>query len=534
MDIREDPILIDLADIAHPALSAEDMERGFILAAREMFRVFARIMHEHLFPGVPWDEQPLHEEIFDFLERAYTEPGFAGIINIAPRSGKTQLVCMWIAWCFGKQPDSEFIYTTFANDLAETSAVLVRQIITTELYMKVFPGTRIDRNVNAREKFHTTRRGKMLARGIDGTITGYGAGRYVMGSKYVFKGCAIADDLHKPGEAASDTQLNSVKRFYTDVFSNRINDRSRTPIIVIGQRVGMKDITGLLMGEDGNKSISARKFQKLKVKSLVNGKSAWEARWPTEQLLLEQEVNPWTFATQSQQEPYNERGVVFKCDMMPIIDVRPAGPRVACRSWDLAARKLKQGRTEPDYTAKALLVYYPQARCYVIEEAAIYRDTPEVVKADIKATAHRDGYDMLIWIPQDPAQAGVAQVLDLTAMLTGYKVHSGKATGDKRTKADPFAAQFNVGLVSCMAHCADLVKSQLQPFPDGAHDDLVDALSDAYALLAIPDEDEQARRAAVANIRRLAEYSFADGLQRERVDGADVPTPGYMPDEGEV
>jgi predicted phage terminase large subunit-like protein len=517
-DLTLDPILMDFEGVDQARLTPDELEHGLILASRELFRVFARIMHEHLFAGVPWDEQPLHQEIFDFLERAFTEPGFGGIINIAPRSGKTQLVCSWIAWCFGKMPDSEFIYTTFSNDLSETNAMLVRQIMTTELYMKIFPKTRIDRNVNAREKFHTTARGKMLARGIEGTITGYGAGRYVMGDKYVFKGCAIADDLHKPGEAASDTQLGAVKRFYTDVFSNRINDKKKTPLIIIGQRVAVKDITGLLMGEDGSKSISSRKFEKLAIKSMVNNESAWEGRWPIAQLRIEQEVNPWTFATQSQQQPYNERGATFRVDRMPVITVRPAGLRIACRSWDLAARKLKLGKTEPDFTAKVMLVYYPDARLYVIEDAQMYRDTAENVRKDIRNTAHRDGLDPFIWIPQDPAQAGVAQVEDLTAMLTGYKVKSGQATTDKALAADPFAAQFNVGLVACLAPYAELVRNQLLPFPDGAHDDLVDALSGAFRVLAIPDEDERARREAVANIIQMGQYTFDENLNRTRVD----------------
>lgn len=532
----DDPIILPLLpEIDYSALSPEDRERGQILAAREIFRVFARLMHEHLFQGVPWDEQPLHQEIFDMLERAFTEAGFAGVINIAPRSGKTQLICMWIAWCFGKAPDSEFIYATYAQDLAETSAILVRQIIMSDLYRKIFPGTVIDRSVNAREKFHTTKRGKMLARGIEGTITGYGAGRYVAGEEYVFKGCAIFDDLHKPGEAASDTQLAAVKRFYTDVFSNRLNDMARTPIVGIGQRVGLGDITGLLIPDvKGSPSISARKFEKLKVKSLVNGKSVWERRWPTIDLLVEQEVNPWTFATQKQQEPYNERGSTFRIDRMPVCNVRPTGPRIACRAWDLASRKMKVGQTEPDYTAKTLLVYYPDARRYVIEDAHMYRDTPEMVRRDILSTAHRDGLDVYVWIPQDPAQAGVAQVLDLTAMLSGYKVKSGTANGDKATRAEPFAAQFNAGLVECLAHLVDVVKAQLQPFPDGAHDDLVDALASAYAVLAIPDEDEQSRRAAVANMQRLGQFQFGEGLERERADGQDTPREGYFLEEGEV
>ena len=72
--------------------------------ARESFQLAAKMFHEELFPGVPWTETAGHTEIFKFLQRAYTEAGFRGCLNLPPRFGKTQLVCMWIAWCMGRNP----------------------------------------------------------------------------------------------------------------------------------------------------------------------------------------------------------------------------------------------------------------------------------------------------------------------------------------------------------------------------------------------------------------------------------------------
>ncbi|AET91681.1 putative phage protein [Burkholderia sp. YI23] len=49
-------------------------------------------------------------------------------------------------------------------------------------------------------------------------------------------------------------------------------------------------------------------------------------------------------------------------------------------------------------------------------------------------------------LPQESGQAGRTQVLYLTRELAGYRVVSPEA-GDKVTRAEPFAAQVNVGNV---------------------------------------------------------------------------------------
>ncbi|MFM9746010.1 hypothetical protein ACKI2C_51510, partial [Streptomyces brasiliscabiei] len=60
-------------------------------------------------------------------------------------------------------------------------------------------------------------------------------------------------------------------------------------------------------------------------------------------------------------------------------------------------------------------------------------------------TARRDGVETRISIPQDPGQAGKSQVLYLTRALSGFSVETSPETGDKVTRAQPLAAQINVG-----------------------------------------------------------------------------------------
>jgi predicted phage terminase large subunit-like protein len=504
-------------------------------AAQHSFRLFAKLMHQELFPGIPWQETMLHLRIFEFLHRAFIEPDFRGCINIPPRAGKTHLVCMWISWCYGKHPDSNFIYATSTAGLSETSAILVRKMIDTPLYKRVFPETRLNEDVNAKDKFEIERGGAMLARGIDGQITGFGAGITQL-ARYRFGGALIADDLHKVKEARSEAAKNGVRVFVTETFNTRVND-PRTPKIYIGQRVAPDDIFALLCPSDGaTEPLTGEKYETLRLTPIDdNGESIWENKWPTKWCHALRKAQPWLWATQYMQQPYNLSGTIFQVDMMPVLHTRPPGPALYCRAWDLAATESKQGRSEPDQTAKALIGYYPSVGMYLIEDAAMYRSPPNIVRADIRNTAKRDGLEVTIHMPQDPGQAGKAQAQDMVAMLPEYKVKVERMTGDKVARAEPMAAHLNVGLVGVLAPYAELVKSQLRPFPDAAHDDLVDALADAYNQLAIPDEDELARIRAIQAYENAAKFNFGPGGERTAIEPGESPYgPGYEPGEEPV
>ncbi|MGE5303731.1 MAG: phage terminase large subunit [Alphaproteobacteria bacterium] len=91
-----------------------------------------------------------------------------------------------------------------------------------------------------------------------------------------------------------------------------------------------------------------------------------------------------------------------------------------------------------------------------------------------------------IWLPQDVGQAGKVQAKDFSNMLRGFDVHLERESGDKQTRARPFAAQAeagNINLVRC-----DWVRDYLDEcasFPTGRHDDQVDASSGAFGALIL-------------------------------------------------
>jgi predicted phage terminase large subunit-like protein len=107
-----------------------------------------------------------------------------------------------------------------------------------------------------------------------------------------------------------------------------------------------------------------------------------------------------------------------------------------------------------------------------------------------------------IVLPQDPGQAGKAQVEDFARELAGYDARFERETGDKVTRAQPFSAQCEAGNVALVrAPWNEAFLQSLEAFPDpGVHDDDVDAASGAFSSMQdVVDVDSY-----IAAIRKAA------------------------------
>lgn len=103
----------------------------------------------------------------------------------------------------------------------------------------------------------------------------------------------------------------------------------------------------------------------------------------------------------------------------------------------------------------------------------------------ILQTAHIDGRGLPIRIEQEPGSAGVSLIASLVRMLAGFIVHPDRVTGDKITRAGPFAAQCEAGNVKLVnGSWVRQFLEELSLFPFGRHDDVVDAASGAFNALA--------------------------------------------------
>ena len=186
-------------------------------------------------------------------------------------------------------------------------------------------------------------------------------------------------------------------------------------------------------------------------------------------------------------------GKLFHRTWWSIVDAPPAVTR-RVRAWDLGAggdatEGVLLGDAGPSATPR-----------WIVLDAITHRGPPHEVHALIRATAEADGRDCPVVIPQDPGQAGVDQVQALTRELAGFAVRSRRPSGSKVLRAGPWSAQVgarNVALVR--GPWIPAFVAQHHAFPDGPHDDKVDAAADAFAeLCSVQKPLDYARVAAPA------------------------------------
>ena len=215
-----------------------------------------------------------------------------------------------------------------------------------------------------------------------------------------------------------------------------------------------------------------------------DGTALWPEMHSIEKLRSMEQADPYTFAGQYMQIPSPLAGGIMKPDNITIIPALPMGIVEFVRGWDFAAS------TKGDFTAGAKLGVLPDGR-WVIADMVRIRVSPDERDAALVNTANRDGDNCRISIPQDPGQAGLTQVKYLVRSLSGFSVKATPESGNKVVRAEPFAAQVNVGNVLMLkADWNDALISEMRMFPNGTFDDQVDALSRAFSMV-ITNESAQ-------------------------------------------
>lgn len=430
--------------------------------------------------GFAWREARHHALICDALMRVYRGECKRLIINIPPRYSKTELaVVNFIAWCFGKVPDAEFIHASYSGTLAGNNSAAVRELVQHEGYSQIFPQTRTASE--ARAHWTTTAGGVMYAAGAGGTITGFGAGKHRDG----FGGAIIVDDPHKADEASSDVIRQGVIDWFQNTLESRKNGPD-TPIIVIMQRLHENDLAGWLLGDRGADGTgpavaggNGEVWEHLCLSAFNDdGTPLWPEKHSAADLHRMEKAAPYMFAGQYRQRPAPPSGGVIQADLIGIIEAVPANVVEWARGWDLGAT------LDGDFTVGARLGRMTDGR-FVI--ADIKRDQLESHKRDqmMKNTADADGRGRVTQsIPQDPGQAGKSQVLAFAALLAGHSLHFSTESGDKVTRADPFASQVNAGnVVMVRAPWNQAFVDECKLFPNGKFDDQVDAAARAFNKL---------------------------------------------------
>ena len=290
----------------------------------------------HIQMGFPFQSQDFHDVIFDVGQQIVDGKIDRVIITIPPRHSKTQLLSIALPlYSFCHNVTSHNIITSYAEDVVLESSGYVRTVMLDPLFQRIFPNVRIDPNKRSLERWGTTKQGVMHAVPTGGKMTGKGAG--LLAENY--SGCFVVDDVIKPKDAYSDTVRMEINDRFDNTFMSRLaNDGvitlpdgtlkkcSRTPMVIIMQRVHDSDLVGYLL-----RGGSSDKYHYLNIPAIVekdtgskeyydklikqqnyshaipilynlNRKEEKSALWPSrkslESLEAMQKANPYTYNSQ--------------------------------------------------------------------------------------------------------------------------------------------------------------------------------------------------------------------------------------------
>lgn len=186
-----------------------------------------------------------------------------------------------------------------------------------------------------------------------------------------------------------------------------------------------------------------------------------------------------------------EAGKIFMVDWfmkIPDIPTFQKSDRLV-RFWDFAATTPTTKRG--DYTVDCLMMKRRtvDGDRFIVIDVGRRRLPPaktnEVVVNLARTDAMRFGAgNVSIRWQQDPGAAGVRDSANLQRLLAGFDAKAVPDLRDKVSRALPVSAAVECGSVNfVLAGWNNVVFNELEKFPDGEHDDIVDALSGAYNFL---------------------------------------------------
>jgi hypothetical protein len=226
-------------------LSYENINTSRLLLKRSL-KHFIAVFHFYL-TGKQFIFKKFHKEIIKELELVvFGEAEKKNlIINIVPRFGKSAIAQYFTAWSFALNLSSNFIYTSYSDNLVLSFSDKIKDIIESDLFKKLYNLSLSD-SESSKRKWSIDGGGGLYASSQGGSITGFGSG--VISDEY--GGALIIDDVIKPEDAKSEVMRQKAISYFNETLSNRLNNPKKTPIIIIMQRLHLDDLCGYLTRED--------------------------------------------------------------------------------------------------------------------------------------------------------------------------------------------------------------------------------------------------------------------------------------------
>lgn len=393
-----------------------------------------------------------------------------------PRHGKSVLTSHYFpAWFLLTHPDKRVILTSYEADFAAQWGRKVRDTVTR--WGTAF-GVAVRVDSKAADRWELRGHGGgMQTAGAGGAILGKGADLFV-----------VDDPVKNAEEALSPVYRQKVWDWYTSTAESRFEPGCR--VVVTQQRWHTQDLGGRLKAEqpgDWHTVSLPALAEPGDVLGRPAGTPLWPERYDRAELERKRRLAPTWFAAQYQQRPIDLEGGFFKgLERVPILDAAPTPDQFVrrIRAWDLASTEAQAG-ADPDYTVGVLMGKHRDGTFWVLD---VTRDRlgPAGVRAVIRQTAQADGVGVPVRLEREGGASGKLAAFDIvTRDLAGFSAVAIQAKASKQERAEPFAAQVEAGNVRIVRNAhTRAVLDELRAFPTGAHDDVVDGCSLAFAEVA--------------------------------------------------
>jgi predicted phage terminase large subunit-like protein len=391
------------------------------------------------------------------------------IINMPPRHTKSEFASFLLpSWFLGKYPEKKIIQTAHTAELSVGFGRKVRNLVSSEDFQKVF-ATRLSTDSKAAGRWNTDKGGDYFAIGVGGAVTGKGAD------------LLIIDDPHSEQEAkqGNPAVYDNVYEWYTSGPRQRLQPGGA--IIIVMTRWSKKDLSGQILKnseKDGVNEWEVIDFPAI----LPSGTPLWPAFWKKEELeALKAELPVSKWEAQYQQNPTSEEGAIIKRDQWMIWKEEHAPDcEYIIQSWDTAFEKSNRS----DYSACTTWgVFYHPDKSGDLKPNIICLDAfkrrmefPELKKKAFDMWKEWNPDTLIV----EKKAAGAPLIYELRKIGIPLEEYTPGKGNDKIARVNAVSDLFASGVVWCPeTRWADELMEELASFPNGDHDDLVDASSQA-------------------------------------------------------
>jgi predicted phage terminase large subunit-like protein len=240
------------ADILDPPA---DSDREIAEACSKSLKRFVREAWPIVEPATPFVDGWHIDVICEHLEAVSAGDLRRLIVNIPPRAMKSLTTCVfWPSWEWLTKPYLRWLFASYASDLSLRDSVKCRRLIQsrggaqegTIFQRRGYQGVlatlgadpwALTGDQNAKEKYENTATGFRLATSVDGVATGEGGDRIVV------------DDPVNAKEARSEALRGGANRWWDETMTTRFNNDEATAVIVM-QRLHEDDLTGHLAAQE--------------------------------------------------------------------------------------------------------------------------------------------------------------------------------------------------------------------------------------------------------------------------------------------